>query len=80
MATVSSPELHDVRPTKASLWSMPEPTKSPNANASQCVVVIGAGWAGWGAAKALCDASVRVTLAYGMPDPKREDADAHRQR
>ncbi len=33
------------------------------------VVVIGAGWAGWGAAKALCEAGVRVTLIDGMPDP-----------
>jgi uncharacterized protein with NAD-binding domain and iron-sulfur cluster len=33
------------------------------------VVVIGAGWAGWGAAKALCEAGVRVTLVDGMPDP-----------
>ena len=33
------------------------------------VVVIGAGWAGWGAAKALCEAGVRVTLIDGMADP-----------
>ena len=33
------------------------------------VVVIGAGWAGWGAAKALCEAGSRVTLIDGMPDP-----------
>jgi uncharacterized protein with NAD-binding domain and iron-sulfur cluster len=33
------------------------------------VVVIGAGWAGWGAAKALCEAGIRVTLIDGMPDP-----------
>lgn len=33
------------------------------------VVVIGAGWAGWEAAKALCEAGVRVTLVDGMPDP-----------
>jgi NADPH-dependent 2,4-dienoyl-CoA reductase/sulfur reductase-like enzyme len=26
------------------------------------VVVVGAGWGGWGAAKALCEAGVRVTL------------------
>lgn len=32
-------------------------------------VVIGAGWAGWGAAKALCEAGIRVTLIDGMPDP-----------
>ena len=33
------------------------------------VVVIGAGWAGWGAAKVLCQAGVRVTLIDGMADP-----------
>ena len=33
------------------------------------VVVIGAGWAGWGAAKALCEAGIRVSLIDGMPDP-----------
>ena len=33
------------------------------------VVVIGAGWAGWGAAKALCEAGVRVTLLDGLADP-----------
>jgi uncharacterized protein with NAD-binding domain and iron-sulfur cluster len=33
------------------------------------VVVVGAGWAGWGAAKALCEAGVRVTLIDGMNDP-----------
>jgi uncharacterized protein with NAD-binding domain and iron-sulfur cluster len=33
------------------------------------VVVIGAGWAGWGAAKALCQAGSRVTLVDGIPDP-----------
>ena len=33
------------------------------------VVVIGGGWAGWGAAKALCEAGVRVTLLDGMADP-----------
>ena len=33
------------------------------------VVVIGGGWAGWGAAKALCEAGVAVTLLDGHPDP-----------
>jgi len=33
------------------------------------VVVIGAGWAGWGAAKALGEAGVAVTLIDGMADP-----------
>ena len=33
------------------------------------VVVVGAGWAGWGAAKSLCQAGVRVTLIDGINDP-----------
>jgi uncharacterized protein with NAD-binding domain and iron-sulfur cluster len=33
------------------------------------VVVVGAGWAGWGAAKALCEAGLRVSLIDGVPDP-----------
>ena len=38
-------------------------------NTPSHVVVIGAGWAGWGAAKALCQAGVRVTLIDGISDP-----------
>ncbi len=33
------------------------------------VVVIGGGWAGWGAAKSLCEAGVGVTLIDAMDDP-----------
>lgn len=33
------------------------------------VVVIGGGWAGWGAAKSLCEAGVGVTLIDGVVDP-----------
>ena len=40
----------------------------PN-NTPSHVVVIGAGWAGWGAAKSLCEADVRVTLIDGINDP-----------
>ena len=47
---------------------MPEPSKAANTDASH-VMVIGAGWAGWGAAKALCEAGVRVTLVDGISDP-----------
>lgn len=36
---------------------------------SSHVVVIGAGWAGWGAAKALAQAGVAVTLIDGTDDP-----------
>jgi uncharacterized protein with NAD-binding domain and iron-sulfur cluster len=38
-------------------------------NTPSHVVVIGAGWAGWGAAKSLCQAGVRVTLIDGISDP-----------
>ena len=41
---------------------MPDPVTSH-------VVVVGAGWGGWGATKALCEAGVRVTLVDGMADP-----------
>ena len=47
---------------------MPEQAKFASADGSH-VMVIGAGWAGWGAAKALCEAGVRVTLVDGMSDP-----------
>ncbi|AII49760.1 zeta-carotene desaturase [Synechococcus sp. KORDI-52] len=47
---------------------MLELSKAAIGNSSH-VVVIGAGWAGWGAAKALCEAGVRVTLVDGMSDP-----------
>lgn len=36
------------------------------------VIVIGAGWAGFGAAKALCDNNCRVTLFDTLPDPSGE--------
>lgn len=38
-------------------------TKKPH------IAVVGAGWGGWGAAKALCEAGARVTLLDGLPDP-----------
>ena len=43
--------------------------KDRSASCPSHVVVIGAGWGGWGAAKALCEAGVRVTLVDGMADP-----------
>ncbi|KAK3280558.1 hypothetical protein CYMTET_11604 [Cymbomonas tetramitiformis] len=33
------------------------------------VAVVGAGWGGFGAAKALCEAGCKVTLLDGLPDP-----------
>ena len=47
---------------------MPD-SANPDASGASHAVVIGAGWAGWGAAKALCEAGVRVTLLDGMADP-----------
>ncbi|GAX27086.1 hypothetical protein FisN_13Lh371 [Fistulifera solaris] len=34
------------------------------------IVVVGAGWPGWGAAKAACEAGARVTLIDALPDPR----------
>ena len=69
MATVFVPKLHDAQTLhRISVQSMPEQPKPSNADSSH-VVVIGAGWAGWGAAKALCEAGVRVTMIDGMTDP-----------
>ncbi|KAG5186618.1 oxidase [Tribonema minus] len=39
------------------------------ASSAPRVAVIGAGWAGWGAAKALCENGVQVTLIDGVEDP-----------
>ena len=33
------------------------------------VAVVGAGWGGWGAAKALCEMGCEVLLLDGMEDP-----------
>eukprot|EP00607_Mallomonas_marina_P002167 CAMPEP_0182434794 /NCGR_PEP_ID=MMETSP1167-20130531/71865_1 /TAXON_ID=2988 /ORGANISM="Mallomonas Sp, Strain CCMP3275" /LENGTH=212 /DNA_ID=CAMNT_0024625051 /DNA_START=168 /DNA_END=802 /DNA_ORIENTATION=+ len=33
------------------------------------VVVVGAGWGGWGAAKALCENGCKVTIIDSLPDP-----------
>lgn len=33
------------------------------------IAVIGAGWAGWGAAKTLCEAGFNVTILDSLPDP-----------
>jgi len=55
---------------------------SPSSNASgqearsRTVVVVGAGWGGLGAAKALCEAGVDVTLIDTMRDPSARAMDA----
>jgi uncharacterized protein with NAD-binding domain and iron-sulfur cluster len=47
---------------------MPDPAVAADARRSH-VVVIGGGWGGWGAAKALCEAGIAVTLIDGVSDP-----------
>lgn len=52
--------------------SLQQPAMSDAVPSAECpshVVVVGGGWAGWGAAKALCQAGVRVTLLDGQADP-----------
>ena len=52
--------------------SLQQPAMTDAVPSAQCpshVVVVGGGWAGWGAAKALCEAGVRVTLLDGQADP-----------
>ena len=67
MATVPASALHDAETIH---WipdaSMPE-IGVINSGSSH-VVVIGGGWGGWGAAKALCEAGARH-LIDGMTDP-----------
>jgi uncharacterized protein with NAD-binding domain and iron-sulfur cluster len=48
-----------------------DPNENPDQELDQKshFVVVGAGWAGWGAAKALCEAGCRVTILDGLPDP-----------
>jgi len=48
--------------------------EAPAANVAKKprVVVVGAGWGGWAAAKALCENGCDVTLLDGLPDPSGE--------
>merc|ERR1719478_2020034 len=43
--------------------------QQPNIPEPPHVAVVGAGWGGWGAAKALVENGCRVTLLDAMPDP-----------
>ena len=52
------------QPTRASAPVMQIPPAEP-----PHVAVIGAGWGGWGAAKALVENGCRVTLLDALPDP-----------
>ena len=44
-------------------------TTATKTHAKPKVAVVGAGWGGFGAAKALCEAGCEVTLLDGIPDP-----------
>ena len=58
-----------VRAAAASPATTPDdgsPTRGPR---KPKIAVVGAGWGGFGAAKALCEAGCDVTLLDGIPDP-----------
>ncbi|GKY93314.1 hypothetical protein MPSEU_000299000 [Mayamaea pseudoterrestris] len=60
--------------SQAMKWSREESSRVEPANAinkRKKYVVIGAGWAGWGAAKALCESGIDadVTILDALPDP-----------
>lgn len=50
-------------------------TSSSNVESGSNVVVIGAGWGGWGAAKSLAEAGVNVTLIDALDDPTGKTPD-----
>jgi len=53
----------------AAEWKKQEEKESQK-RASKKFAVVGGGWGGWGAAKALCEAEgVEVTLLDALPDP-----------
>jgi uncharacterized protein with NAD-binding domain and iron-sulfur cluster len=51
--------------------SQPAPDRKNDNEAAKTYVVVGAGWGGWGAAKALCQAgsNARVIILDALPDP-----------
>lgn len=60
----------DKRPSKALEWVKKNEANDRNAERKRYVVV-GAGWGGWGAAKALCESGIdaEVSIIDALPDP-----------
>jgi hypothetical protein len=52
-------------------WAkLQEESSNPKTKTKKKFAVVGGGWGGWGAAKALCEADdVEVTLLDALPDP-----------
>lgn len=52
-------------------WKMQQDAVKKKASSRKKIAVVGGGWAGWGVAKAICEAreNVEVTLLDALPDP-----------
>lgn len=55
--------------TETAAASAATASATADSDAPPTVVVVGGGWGGWGAAKALCEAGCRVKLIDVIPDP-----------
>ena len=65
-----TPETEEEFNSAAEEWAAQQ-AKEINAMTKKRYVVVGAGWGGWGAAKALCEAGIDadITLIDALPDP-----------
>lgn len=65
-----TPESDEEFTSAAKEWATQQ-SKEINAMTKKRYVVVGAGWGGWGAAKALCESGIdaEVTLIDALPDP-----------
>jgi uncharacterized protein with NAD-binding domain and iron-sulfur cluster len=69
----TSPEEAEENPVRSAAldWAKEQSKKSVEKPARKKFAVVGAGWGGWGAAKALCESGVdaEVILLDALPDP-----------